>query len=257
MKTLESASDGRRRRWLARKRLDNQGLSRIRFRSAPEVVQLVRRGAIPGLRRREMGRRAAPRGGHRRRHGARLRRRRDPAHARRCVRRGTSCSPDDIRWLLALTGAARPPFNGVTYRKYEMDARAITTQPRRDRAGPRRRRSPHARGARRRDPAAQDPVRRRAARASWSCTRSSSAADLQRPTAREAVHLRAHRGARAARTALTREEALVELTRRYFTSHGPATARDFAWWSGLSTDGRRVPASRRSATASSARRLAR
>ena len=32
---------------------------------------------------------------------------------------------------------------------------------------------------------------------------------------------------------LGRDEALAELTRRYFTGHGPATARDFAWWSGL------------------------
>lgn len=32
---------------------------------------------------------------------------------------------------------------------------------------------------------------------------------------------------------LLREEALTELTLRYFTAHGPATARDFAWWSGL------------------------
>jgi hypothetical protein len=32
---------------------------------------------------------------------------------------------------------------------------------------------------------------------------------------------------------LAREEALAELTRRYFTSHGPAQPRDFAWWSGL------------------------
>jgi hypothetical protein len=32
---------------------------------------------------------------------------------------------------------------------------------------------------------------------------------------------------------LTKEEALVQLARRYFTSHGPATIRDFAWWSGL------------------------
>ena len=31
----------------------------------------------------------------------------------------------------------------------------------------------------------------------------------------------------------TREEALAELARRYFASHGPATARDFSWWSGL------------------------
>ena len=32
---------------------------------------------------------------------------------------------------------------------------------------------------------------------------------------------------------LAREEALAELTRRYFTSHGPAQVQDFAWWSGL------------------------
>lgn len=30
-----------------------------------------------------------------------------------------------------------------------------------------------------------------------------------------------------------REEALAMLTERYFTGHGPATVRDFAWWSGL------------------------
>ena len=39
---------------------------------------------------------------------------------------------------------------------------------------------------------------------------------------------------------LPREEALAELTRRYFRSHGPATIRDFVWWSGLTTpDGKR------------------
>ena len=32
---------------------------------------------------------------------------------------------------------------------------------------------------------------------------------------------------------LKHDEALVELARRYFTSHGPATLADFAWWSGL------------------------
>jgi hypothetical protein len=37
------------------------------------------------------------------------------------------------------------------------------------------------------------------------------------------------------RLRLGREEALGELARRYFRSHGPATVRDFAWWSGLST----------------------
>ncbi|MDO1451986.1 winged helix DNA-binding domain-containing protein, partial [Rhodocytophaga aerolata] len=32
---------------------------------------------------------------------------------------------------------------------------------------------------------------------------------------------------------LTREEALARLASRYFSSHGPATLQDFAWWSGL------------------------
>jgi hypothetical protein len=32
---------------------------------------------------------------------------------------------------------------------------------------------------------------------------------------------------------LSREQALTELTTRYFRSHGPATPQDFAWWSGL------------------------
>jgi hypothetical protein len=38
----------------------------------------------------------------------------------------------------------------------------------------------------------------------------------------------------------TLDEALTELTKRYFQSHGPAQAKDFSWWSGLTlTDARR------------------
>jgi Winged helix DNA-binding domain len=33
--------------------------------------------------------------------------------------------------------------------------------------------------------------------------------------------------------ALAGDEALAELAKRYFASHGPATVRDFVWWSGL------------------------
>lgn len=32
---------------------------------------------------------------------------------------------------------------------------------------------------------------------------------------------------------LSKEEALAKLSMQYFTSHGPATINDFAWWSGL------------------------
>ena len=34
---------------------------------------------------------------------------------------------------------------------------------------------------------------------------------------------------------LARDDALSALAQRYFSSHGPATACDFAWWSGLTT----------------------
>lgn len=34
----------------------------------------------------------------------------------------------------------------------------------------------------------------------------------------------------------TRDEALAELTCRYFQSHGPACLQDFVWWSGLTTE---------------------
>jgi hypothetical protein len=40
---------------------------------------------------------------------------------------------------------------------------------------------------------------------------------------------------------LSREEALSELAKRYFVSHGPATLKDFTWWSGLNvTDVRKA-----------------
>lgn len=40
---------------------------------------------------------------------------------------------------------------------------------------------------------------------------------------------------------ITREEALARLCLRYFTAHGPAQLKDFAWWSGLSMpDARRA-----------------
>ncbi|MBI3234825.1 MAG: AlkZ family DNA glycosylase, partial [Bacteroidetes bacterium] len=36
------------------------------------------------------------------------------------------------------------------------------------------------------------------------------------------------------------EEGLGELEKRYFTSHGPATLKDFSWWSGLSVTNSRL-----------------
>lgn len=39
---------------------------------------------------------------------------------------------------------------------------------------------------------------------------------------------------------LTKEESLAELAKRYFTSHGPATLHDFAWWGGLTVKDARL-----------------
>lgn len=39
---------------------------------------------------------------------------------------------------------------------------------------------------------------------------------------------------------MKRDDALSELARRYFESHGPATLQDFVWWSGLKTDDARA-----------------
>ena len=42
---------------------------------------------------------------------------------------------------------------------------------------------------------------------------------------------------------LDRDEALATLTSRYFRGHGPATIRDFAWWSGITLGDARAGAS--------------
>ena len=39
---------------------------------------------------------------------------------------------------------------------------------------------------------------------------------------------------------LHRDEALAEIAIRYFSSHGPATLQDFAWWSGLPAEAART-----------------
>jgi hypothetical protein len=39
---------------------------------------------------------------------------------------------------------------------------------------------------------------------------------------------------------LTHNEALIEISKRYFYSHGPATLKDFVWWSGLTVKNART-----------------
>jgi hypothetical protein len=51
---------------------------------------------------------------------------------------------------------------------------------------------------------------------------------------REKQHTYALLDERAPTYSVSADEALAMLTERYFTSHGPAALKDYAWWSGLS-----------------------
>lgn len=141
-------------------------------------------------------------------------------------------TPADIRWLLALTGPRVHVLNGYPYRRFELD----------------------------------DTLLRRAAdliadalSGQKYLTRAQVGAVLERAgivaerfrlayilmyAELEAVvcsgplagkqHTYALLDERApAAESLDRDEALARLVRRFFTSHGPATAKDFSWWSSL------------------------
>ncbi len=145
-------------------------------------------------------------------------------------------APSDIRWLLTLTSPRVHAVNASYYRKLELDADVL------------------ARGA---------TVLTNALQGGKHLTRTELAAALEQAGILRASDDRlrltylvmhaeleglicsgAMRGKQhtyalldervpPAAQAVEREEALVELIRRYFTSHGPATVKDCAWWSGL------------------------
>jgi hypothetical protein len=141
-------------------------------------------------------------------------------------------TPLDIRWMLALTGPRVQAMNRVYGRRHGFDARTFMR--------------------------ARVVIERALERRQY-LTRMELSAELRRARIEARAQGLAHlvidveleaaicsgprRGtnftyalfserAPHART-LSRDESLAELTRRYFQSHGPATVRDFAWWSGL------------------------
>jgi hypothetical protein len=145
-------------------------------------------------------------------------------------------APGDIRWLLQLTGPRVNLRCGANYRKYELDERLLKRSNR---------------------------VLANALKGGKHLTRAELKAVLSRSgvnandTVRMAhVLLRAEldgvvcSGPRRGNQftyalleervpqckPLSGDEALAELTRRYFMSHGPASLADFVWWSGLTTN---------------------
>ena len=150
-------------------------------------------------------------------------------------------APDDIRWLLQLTAPRVNQTCGSTFRKYELDAavfkqshRALTNALKGEKHLTR---SELKAVLNRSGIAADDTVRMahlllRAELDAVVCSGPRRGNQFTYALLDERV---------PAGRQFDRDEALAELARRYFTSHGPATMADFVWWSGLTTnDARRA-----------------
>ena len=143
-------------------------------------------------------------------------------------------TPADIRWMLELT-APRVRLRMATYwRQMEMDAKAFS----RGTAVIER-----ALGDRRcltRAELGEELRRARRPLAGFRLAHLAMFAELEgvicsgpRRGKQSTYALLSNRAPRAPK--MDRDEALGELVKRYFQSHGPATVRDFVWWSGLTT----------------------
>jgi hypothetical protein len=142
-------------------------------------------------------------------------------------------APEDIRWLLDLTAARVNLRSGPNYRKLELDAalfkrsNKVLTKALRD--GKHLTRSALksvliGAGIDASDPLRLAHILLRAELDSVVCSGPRAG--------KQFTYALLEERAPATRT-LKRDEALAEITRRYFKSHGPATLQDFVWWSGL------------------------
>ena len=142
-------------------------------------------------------------------------------------------TPDDIRWLLQLTAPRVNTKAGPYYRKFELDTaifkrsnKALTKALRGGRHLPRRVLKAVLNEA---GVAVDDGVRLahvllRAELDGLICSGPMIGKQITYALLEERV---------PATKPLDPDEALAQLTRRFITSHGPATLQDFVWWSGL------------------------
>jgi hypothetical protein len=149
-------------------------------------------------------------------------------------------APEDIRWLLVLTAPRVNIKAGPYYRKYELDAgtfkRSHKALTKALQGGKHLMRGDLKTVLNQAGVAADDPIRLahillRAELDGVVCSGPMAGKQITYALLDERV---------PATKAPDRDEALGKLTRRYFTSHGPATLQDFIWWSGLTAaDARR------------------
>jgi hypothetical protein len=139
---------------------------------------------------------------------------------------------EDLRWLLELTSPRVHTVNGHMYRKLELDdvvfrrAHAIFTKTLAGGKHATRAELAHALEAKRIPASGQ--------RLAYLVMHAELAGLICSGPVRGKHHTYMLVDERIAPTrTYAREEALSMLATRYFASHGPATAHDFSWWSGL------------------------
>lgn len=139
---------------------------------------------------------------------------------------------DDIRWMLALSGPRVNTVNAHYYRKMDLDERTFT-----------RSRIVIERVLRDGVQLTRPELGKALSRAGITATGNRLAFLTMRAELDAVIVNGARRGnqltyalleERVPRAkALDRDAALAQLAQRYFASHGPATLKDYVWWSGL------------------------
>lgn len=142
-------------------------------------------------------------------------------------------APEDIRWMLALSGPRVMAVNGFMQRKLEIDAKLLK------RSNDIICKALEGGKFLQRTELQQALVKKKIVGENLRFIYLMMAAELEglicsgpRIGKQFSYALLDERVAASAKK-YTREEAIHELAIRYFTSHGPATAADFSWWSGL------------------------
>ncbi|HEY4388264.1 MAG TPA: winged helix DNA-binding domain-containing protein [Ktedonobacteraceae bacterium] len=144
-------------------------------------------------------------------------------------------TPADIRWLLALTAPRVHAMNASMYRKFELDdatfLRGHAALVKALQGGNQLTRQELALALQQTGIATDDLLR-----VSLIIMHAELDGVVCSGARRDRQFTYALLDERAPHTrTLSRDEALAELARRYFTGHGPATLQDFVWWSGLTT----------------------
>ena len=148
-------------------------------------------------------------------------------------------APEDLRWMLALTSPRVHIVNAHMYRKLELDealfrrvAGVFTAALQGGRTLTRKELA---------DILEREGVPARGQRLAYVVMQAELSALLCSGPLRGKQHTYALVDERIpVAPSLTHDEALAALARRYFTSHGPASVRDFAWWSGLTISDARL-----------------